>query len=382
MYKPSIDKIQLIRSIRLCGTPYLGCTRYTCKSCGDEHEVYLHCGNSHCMLCQNYKRLVWQSKLSSRLYNVPYCHTTFTLPKELRSLAKRNPKQLYDILFKSAWACLEKVAKKLGVRLGMVGVLHTWGSDLKYHPHIHCLVTFGGIDENNKWKWPASSRRLYKYSRMNTYYKESFLKHLKYSYKKGKINYHLDYDQVELEVKSKEWVINNAWPTENTEVIESYLSKYINRSAVSKKRVIYNTSNSEVEIIYKDYKNQKQGEPAKYISKKISPLLAIHQIVQHKLPPYYHRVRYYGLHHSAVERKIKPILDQKLVGNKDSVRILFELLSKMLRQQNKSEKRQCPTCGHDKFDCEKKAGDMSWVYANIVGYGSNKSPPVKRVSGY
>ena len=209
------------------------------------------------------------------------------------------------------------------------------------------------------------------------YYKEAFLKNLCQSYKKGEIDYHLTYEQIELELKSKEWVVNNAWPTENTEVIESYLSKYINRSAVSKKRLTYNSNNGEVEIVYKDYKNQKQGEAASYKSKKIKPLVAIHQIVQHKLPPYYHRVRYYGLHHSSVERKLKPIIDQRLVGNKDSVKILFELLSKMLRQQSKTKKRACPNCGHDQFYCEKQAGDQRWAYANIVGYCSNKSPPQK-----
>lgn len=327
------------------------------------------------MLCQHYKRLVWQSKLSARLYEVPYTHMTFTLPKELRSLAKRNPKSLYDILFKSAWSCLEKVGNKLGVRLGMVGVLHTWGSDLKYHPHIHCLVTFGGVDELNNWRWPPSSRRLYKYSKINSYYKESFLKNLRASFSRGEIVYHLSYEQIEKQLLSKEWVVNNAWPTENTEVIESYLSKYINRSAVSKKRVIYSPEEGEVEIVHKDYKNQKQGEPASYISSKVDPLVAIHRIMQHKLPPYYHRVRYYGLHHSAIERKIKPIIDQRLVGNKDSVRILFELLSKMLKQQARTKKRTCPNCGNNQFDQKKEAGDANWLYANIVDYGSNKSPP-------
>ena len=110
------------------------------------------------MLCQSYKRLTWQSKLSTRLLNVPYVHITFTLPKELRGLARRNEKQIYSILFKSAWQSVDKIGSEIGAELGMISVLHTWGSDLKYHPHVHCLVTFGGLDTKSNWIWPKSNR--------------------------------------------------------------------------------------------------------------------------------------------------------------------------------------------------------------------------------
>ena len=124
-FKPRKDQIDLIRSIRICGTPYLGAAKYTCKSCGNEHHVYLHCGNSHCMLCQSFKRMKWQANLSARLYKVPYVHSTFTLPKNLRGLAKRNPKEIYNILFKSAWSSIQKVGEKLNCQMGMIAVLHT-----------------------------------------------------------------------------------------------------------------------------------------------------------------------------------------------------------------------------------------------------------------
>ena len=225
--------------------------------------------------------------------------------------------------------------------------------------------------------WPESTRRLARYKKINKYYKKTFLRKLEGAFKRGEIKYHLTKDEVVKNINHINWVVNNDWPTENTEVIETYLAKYINRSAVSKKRLHYNSDTSTVEVIYKDYCNQVKGQPAPYLTKKLSPLKAIEQILQHKLPPHFHRVRYYGLHHSAIERKVKSQIDQSLLRNKDSVAILFELMTKMLKQTNRSSKRLCPQCGHDKFDKETIAGDPSWIYSHIVNYGVNKAPPKK-----
>lgn len=317
----------------------------------------------------------WQSRLSARLLNVPYVHMTFTLPKELRGIARRNEKQVYSILFKSAWQSVDKIGKEIGAELGIISVLHTWGSDLKYHPHVHCLVTFGGLDTNNNWVWPKSKRRLIRYHRINKYYKDSFLANLKLEFAKGELISHKGFDELELELESKSWVVNNDWPSQNTEIIEAYLSKYINRSAVSKKRIHYNSQTGEVLLIHKDYTNQEQGKAAPYKKKKMSALSAIHQIVKHKLPPHFHRVRYYGIHHPVKEKKIKQKLAGHLLRNKDSIQILFSLLTKMLNQLKKSSKRACEECGSTSFDKEKIAGEAKWIYKSVVGYGLNKSPP-------
>jgi len=176
-------------------------------------------------------------------------------------------------------------------------------------------------------------------------------------------------------MESKNWVVNNGWPSQNTEIIENYLSKYINRSAVSKKRIQYNSKTGEVLLSHKEYKNQEQGKPAPYKTKRMSSLIAIHKILKHKLPPYFHRVRYYGIHHPVKEKKIKQKLAGHLLRNKDSIQILFSLLTKMLNQLNKSSKKVCEECGGTSFDKEKIAGDAKWIYKSVVGYGLNKSPP-------
>lgn len=133
-------------------------------------------------------------------------------------------------------------------------------------------------------------------------------------------------------------------------------------------------------ITHKDYYNQVQGQAAPYKEIRLSPLLAIDKILQHKLPANYHRVRYYGLHHSAIEKKIKTKIRDSLKRNKDSTRILFELLTKMINQLNKSPKRVCAKCGGDKFNKVVEAGDPNWIYRNVTNLRMNKSPPSWRIN--
>jgi len=325
------------------------------------------------MLCQAYKRLKWQAELSARLLNVPYTHTTFTLPKSLRSLAKVNQKVVYGILFQSAWDCIKKIGEEIGAELGMIGVLHTWGSDLKYHVHIHCLITFGGLDKNNEWVWPKSKRRLCRYRKINSIYRESFLARLSKAMHNGSIAYHRSYEEIEEELLSKQWVVNNGWPSKNTEVIESYVAKYINRSAVTAKRISYNSSAGMVSITHKDYANKASNGQVGYKKRKLPALVAIAKIMQHKLPSSFHRVRYYGIHHPSKYKKIHPKIALILKRNKTSIQILFSLLNKLVKGQKVG--KTCGHCGGEDFEKEKIAGEANWIYEHVVGYAQNKSPP-------
>ena len=328
------------------------------------------------MLCQHFKRIKWQAKLSATLYKVPYVHTTFTLPKELRSLARRNPKEIYNLLFQSAWSCIQKVGKLIGAELGMISVLHTWGSDMKYHVHIHCLITFGGLNNKGEWIWPKSTRRLAGYDRINKYYRTSFLSGLEKLFAAKKVDYHKSYETLKLELGTKQWVVNNTLPSENTEVVEAYLAKYINRSAVSAKRLHYNSQNGQVILEHKDYVNQVKGESAKYISTKLRPLVVIDKILQHKLPPYYHRVRYYGIHQSSKRKKLQSSISGTLLRNVDSIKVLFELLTKLIKATKNRDRLICSSCGNNTFEISKQAGDQSWIYRHVVDYALNKGPPM------
>lgn len=378
IYKPYIDVIKLIRSIRICSTPALGGTLYLCENCNKKHHVFLSCGNTHCMICQGLKRRKWKDKLSAKLLNVPYAHITFTLPKQINFLAKNNQCEIYNLLMRSSWKTIKSLSafeKNLGARPGMISVLHTWGSDLKYHIHTHCLVTFGGLDNHNNWKWPKRRNKMAPFRKLSQEFKKIFLADLKILYKKGKIEYRLSYDQIEELVENKRWVVNHQRPTIDTEHTEKYLAKYICRSAVTANRLHYDHKTQMVSLLYNDYSKQEEGQAAPKAYRKMFPLDAIHQIVQHKLPPYFQRSRYNGLHSSVTYKAIKDKIDPSLKRNTDTIKLLFSLLAYMNGLPIESKKHKCPFCGSQSFSKSIIQGDRLWPILNIAHYYANKSPP-------
>jgi hypothetical protein len=129
IYKPNQQKIKLIRAILVCKTPALGGQVLVCKHCGEKKYIYHSCGHSQCPCCQSIKRLQWQDKVSARMLEVPYVHTTFTLPHELTGLARKNPTTIYGLLMRSAWQTIRKLSQdesNLGALPGMIAVLHTY----------------------------------------------------------------------------------------------------------------------------------------------------------------------------------------------------------------------------------------------------------------
>ena len=143
-YTPDLKKIKLIRAMRVCKSPALGGRAIVCKSCQHHHYVYNSCGHSHCPICQAIKREQWIDKLKNELLNVPYVHMIFTLPHQLHSLARANKSTIYSLIMTTAWKTVKVLAadpKNIGGLPGMISVLHTFGSDLKYHIHNSCRVT-------------------------------------------------------------------------------------------------------------------------------------------------------------------------------------------------------------------------------------------------
>lgn len=297
IYKPSIQQIKLIRAIRVCKTPALGGHVFICKDCGHKHFVYHSCGHSHCMICQSIKREQWMDKLNATLLQVPYIHSVFTLPHQLNGLARNNESIMYSLVLRAAWLTVKSIIAKYCATPGMTSILHTFGSDMKYHIHVHALVTFGGLDvHTNQWRFPEFKDKIDRYRTICSTYKKIFIQEFLLLYRAHKIKYHVPIDDILLEVEKIRWVVHSAHPTMNTIVIEKYLARYINRVAISNNRLQYLKENHKVIILYNDYKNQLQGFPAPKAFKELDPLSAIHQILEHVLPPHFQKSRKYGLH--------------------------------------------------------------------------------------
>ncbi len=301
------------------------------------------------------------------MLNVPYCHVTFTLPKELRGMARRNQKALYNLLLRSSWKVINELCvnrSNVKGKPGMTVVLHTWGSDLKYHVHVHCLVTFGGLTEDRKpeWLWPERKDMLARYRKISSLYRKTFLAGLKKLMTSGEVVYHESYETIEASLLKKRWVVKQCWPTADTKVIEEYLGRYICRIGISNKRLSYDKNGQNVRIEYNDYRNQKQGQAAPKKYRNLPPLVAMQMFLQHQLPRYFQKVRHYGLHSSVLYKKVKDQIPDQLKRNGRTVRTVIQILKALL----KTKPYQCEHCGGTDFEVDLIQSDPTYLARHIL----------------
>ena len=314
----------------------------------------------------------WQDRVSSRMLEVPYVHTTFTLPHELNGLARRNPQEIYSLLMRSAWSTIRKLAQdetNVGALPGMIGVLHTFGSDLKYHIHMHALITFGGLTKNGEWVWPKRKKKLAPFRAMCAMFRKEFLNKLS-KLEKGSIVQIQRFGETIKEVAHKRWVVHSTYPTADTSLVENYLSRYINRVAISNNRFKYLADQQIVQIIYNNYRDQQVGQPAPKAEKIWSPLVAIDRMLQHVLPPYFQKARYYGIHAPATYKAIKDLIPVYLKRNKNTIRTLFQILHHLLQ----IKPYQCDVCQSPSYITIDLAPDKTWI-TNLINLPGNKAPP-------
>lgn len=308
------------------------------------------------------------------MLRVPYCHITFTLPHQLNGLARRYPAIIYNLLLRSCWKTIAKLCAEednVGGKTGMTAVLHTWGSDLKYHVHVHCLVTFGGLAEGQKpeWKWPRRKHKLAAFRKLRGAFRDIFLAGLKRLMKKEEVTYHRSFSEMEAELLKKSWVVNHQRPTAETKVIEEYLGRYICRIGISNKRLRYDRQGKNVRIEYNDYSRQEPGKAAPKKYRNLPPLVAMQLFLQHQLPPYFQRVRHYGLHSGVTYAKQKDKIPDKLKRNGQAVRAVIQILRALLAE----EPYQCEHCGGTSFEAGLIEPSRHYLNRHILHQG--RSPP-------
>lgn len=306
----------------------------------------------------------WQDKLANKILKCPYQHITFTMPHMLHTLAGNNPWRLYNILMRSAWKTLKKCAASsanLGATPGAIMVLHTFGADLKYHVHVHGLVTFGGMDKNGHWMWPKRKNKIIPFRELRRTYRSVFIKNLENEY--HELDSNLPFEILKEDLFKKQWCVNAQPPTTNTRVIEQYLGRYICRVGLSKNRFKYDQTDQMVTLSFKDYRNKDKttGKTPTGI-KTMIPLVAIHQILQHCLPPYFQKCRYYGLHSSASYKKNYDHLPQKLKNNTHTIRTVFQIIKAMIGL----EALKCTNCHKTNFVETIIKPDKSWITPFLV----------------
>jgi hypothetical protein len=269
-----------MRDIERCRTPVIGGQVYYCAQCDEHRYSYHSCKNRHCSKCQNDEGNRWLEEQTSRLLPVIHFLVTFTLPEELRRLARSNQKTVYNILFRASSEAMQKLAadeRFVGGRLGMVGVLHTWTRALIYHPHVHYIVTGGGLSEGGEWK-RSGEEFLVPVKALSKIFRAKVRDLLK----KTEL-----FDEVDQQVWKKSWVVHSE-PVGTGEAAFKYLAPYVFRVAISNNRIL-KLDDGRVTFKYKDSATDQQ---------RISTVSAeefIRRFLQHVLPERFVKVRYYGL---------------------------------------------------------------------------------------
>jgi hypothetical protein len=315
--------LRAMQDIQQCRTSSLGGQLYYCPQCAEQRFSYHSCKNRHCPKCQNDQANDWLEEQQSLLLPTHHFLVTFTLPAELRASARRNQKTIYNLLFRASSAALQQLAQDprfVGARLGMVGVLHTWTRQLLYHPHVHYIVTGGGLTADGRW---CSSRKdfLVPVKALSRIFRAK----LRDALKKTAL-----FAQVEPRIWRKDWVVHSE-PVGSGAQAFQYLAPYIFRVAISNNR-LRKLEHGNVTFSYKESATDQLRHCT------VTAAEFIRRFLQHVLPNRFIKVRYYGLL-SPAQRQLLQKARQLLPATTS------KLKSEAVKTTEPLAALSCPHCG-------------------------------------
>lgn len=293
-------------ALKRCRTAALGGHIDACDSCGSIKISYNSCRNRHCPKCQSVEKEMWMIQREEELLPVGYFHVVFTLPHELNPACIHYPDSLYNLLFEAAKYTLLTFAndpKWLGALPGISMILHTWGQNLSLHPHVHCIVSGGGITPEGKWLQPqnASGKFLFPVKAMSKVFRAYFLKQLNLRFQQGQIPLLApDFELLKAKIAAKEWVIYAKKPFGGVKNVVEYLGRYTHKIAISNHRILAIDENS-IAFSYKDY-----ADKGKKKAMTLVPQEFIRRFTQHILPPGFRRIRHFGFLSNSLKNKLLP----------------------------------------------------------------------------
>jgi len=299
----SLGQLKVMSAIESCRTAALGGHVARCEDCAHIDIAYNSCRNRHCPKCQGAAAKQWLAEREVDLLPVPYYHMVFTLPAPIADIAYQNKAAIYDILFKASAETLSTIAadpKHLGARIGITSVLHTWGSALTHHPHIHMIVPGGGISLDGE-RWVACRPGFFLPVRvLSRLFRRLFLDKLAAAYAVGRLKFFGDHAALAeaqafaaylAPLRKTEWVVYAKKPFGGPQAVLAYLSRYTHRVAIANSRLITCDHNG-VTFKWKDYRIE---GPARYKVMTLATPEFIRRFLSHVLPDGFHRIRHYGL---------------------------------------------------------------------------------------
>ena len=299
----SLGQLKVMSAIERCRTAALGGHVARCEKCDHIDIAYNSCRNRHCPKCQGAAAKEWLADREAELLPVPYYHVVFTLPAPISDIAYHNKAAIYDVLFKAAAETLITIAadpKHLGARIGLTAVLHTWGSALTHHPHVHCIVPGGGLSPGGE-RWISCRPGFFLPVRvLSRLFRRRFLEQLTAAHEAGRLRFFGDHAPLAerhafaaylAPLRNIEWVVYAKRPFAGPQAVLAYLSRYTHRVAIANSRLI-TSDDTGVTFKWKDYRAKGRER------QKIMTLASgefIRRFLIHVLPSGFHRIRHYGL---------------------------------------------------------------------------------------
>ena len=294
--------LRVMRAIETCRSAVLGGHVEKCGLCDFQRIAYNSCRNRHCPKCQTLAKEQWLEQRKRELLPIEYFHLVFTVPSAIAEIALQNKRALFQILFRTSAEALHTIArdpKHLGAVVGFFSILHTWGQNLLFHPHIHCVVTGGGLSPENDW---IASRPHFLLSVrvLSRLFRRLFVEAVESAYAKGKLEFRGQlqslrdpeaFEQHLNPVRQIDWVVYAKPPFGGAEQAIEYLGRYTHRVALSNQRLLA-FQNDQVTFQYKDYRS---NDPQRPRQMTLSADEFVRRFLLHVIPPGLQRIRHYGL---------------------------------------------------------------------------------------
>jgi hypothetical protein len=347
----SLPSLKAISAIERCRSVALGGHVLRCDQCTDVQIAYNSCRNRHCPKCQGSAAKRWLSERQADLLPVEYYHVVFTLPAIIGHIAYYNPALVYDLLFKVTALTLRTIAadpRHLGATIGITAVLHTWGSALTHHPHLHCIVPGGGLDPNGRWR-PCKPGFFLPVRVLSRLFRRLFLAQLIALHPQLKFYGRLEqladikaFRSYLDPARQTDWVVYAKRPFAGPEAVLEYLSRYTHRVAISNSRII-EYDHHTVTFKWKDYRAK---GPHRFKTMQLTADEFIRRFLIHILPPRFHRIRHFGLFANH-QRKVNLQLIRQRLGQDKPTEDSQETAesTQPTQQQIKPPAFVCRSCG-------------------------------------
>lgn len=351
----SLDQLKVMSAIERCRTAALGGHVLRCEECSHTAISYNSCRNRHCPKCQGAAAKEWLAAREAELLPVPYFHVVFSLPAPIADIAYQNKAAIYDLLFKASSDTMLIIAadpKHLGARIGILSVLHTWGSALNHHPHVHMIVPGGGFSLDGKRWVCCRPRYLFPVEVLSCLFRRLLLDKLAAAHAAGELQFFGKHAKLAdgkafaaylRPLRDSDWVVYCKDPFGGPQQVLRYLARYTHRVAIANRRLIAFDDNG-VTFKWKDYRLE---GPARYKVMTLATDEFIRRFLIHVLPAGFHRIRYYGLLASGQRAeniaRARKLLTPPMIPI-DAINAISGNASEQTAEPQ-TERHPCPCCG-------------------------------------